>query len=47
MSDHLHGEKNGRKIGNLLNIVVKNVVVKRDNNHLDHRLIKIMKQISA
>jgi hypothetical protein len=47
VSDHLHGEKNGRKIGNLLNIVVKNVVAKRDNNHVDHRLIKIMKQSSA
>ena len=47
MSDHLHGEKNGRKIGNLLNIVAKNVVAKRDNNHLGLRLIKITKQISA
>jgi hypothetical protein len=44
---HFPGEKNGKKTGNLLNIVAKNVVVKRDNNHPDHRLIKIMKQISA
>ena len=27
VSDHLHGVKNGRKIGSLSNIVVKNVVV--------------------
>ena len=38
VKDHLHGEKNGKETGIMLNIVVKNAEVKNSNNLVYHQL---------